>query len=162
MPGPLPKPKERRQGHRTRQSVELVVGTIEREVPPVPSGVLKVTRVAWERYWQSPVAEAVDQACDMPAIERLFSLYDMRERAHRALREQPTVEGSQGQRVLNPAHRILASADPEIRQLEDRLGMTPRSRAALGITLSTAKKSLDELARNMNADEDEADPRLAE
>lgn len=77
------------------------------------------------------IAAAVDAA----ALERLFDLYDERERAYQDFRKQRFVKGSQGQDVLNPLGRLITSLDNEIRQLEDRYGFSPRSRMNLGLEL---------------------------
>ena len=56
---------------------------------------------------------------------------------------------------------MMLQLDEEIRQLEDRLGLTPRARLQLGITFSEAAKSLDDLNRMFTGDggEDAEDPR---
>ena len=55
------------------------------------------------------------------------------------------VIGSQGQAVINPLYSALLKVDAEIRQLEDRIGMSPKSRISLGISIGQAKKSLADL-----------------
>jgi hypothetical protein len=50
--------------------------------------------------------------------------------------------------------RQMLSLDVEIRQLEDRFGLTPRARLQLGITYGEAKKSLEELNAELQADEE--------
>ncbi len=54
--------------------------------------------------------------------------------------------GSQGQPVANPAWRILAGLRKELRLLEDRFGLSPRSRLGLGIEPGTVKKTIEDLA----------------
>lgn len=71
----------------------------------------------------------------MGAVQRLFDLYDERERAYRGFAKQRFVLGSKGQQVLNPLGRLVAAFDGEIRQLEDRLGFSPASRLRLGLEL---------------------------
>ena len=67
------------------------------------------------------------------------------------LRKDRLVVGSQGQAVLNPLYSAMLKIDAEIRQLEDRLGMNPKSRISLGIQLGQMKKTLADL----NADLEE-------
>jgi hypothetical protein len=65
---------------------------------------------------------------------------------------------------LNPLYRQISSLEKDIRQLEDRFGMTLASRLKLGITFADAAKSLEEINRRADADVDEEpddDPRLA-
>ncbi|MDQ3380557.1 MAG: hypothetical protein M3546_09575 [Actinomycetota bacterium] len=127
-----------------------------------PRGLLAATRQAWEGFWASEVATAVDASSDMPAIVRLFTLLDERERALRIYRRARLVSGSQGQPVLSPAFKAIAVLDSEIRQLEDRFGLTPRARAALGLTIGQARLTLDELNRTAieAATSELPDPRL--
>ena len=61
------------------------------------------------------------------------------------------VVGSQGQVVLNPLYSAMLKLDAEIRQLEDRIGMNPKSRVSLGIQIGGLKKTLADL----NADLEE-------
>ena len=47
--------------------------------------------------------------------------------------------------MINPLYSAMLKLDAEIRQLEDRIGMNPKSRVALGISIGQAKKSLADL-----------------
>ncbi|MBA3778215.1 MAG: hypothetical protein H0X16_02710 [Chloroflexi bacterium] len=81
----------------------------------------------------------------MPALRRLFALLDERERAYRVSRRALVVEGSMGQPRINPVVGLVATLDAEIRQLEDRLSLTPKARMALGVAFGEAHRSLDAL-----------------
>ena len=70
----------------------------------------------------------------------------------RGFRKQRLVIGSQGQLALNPLGRLWMTLAREIRQMEDRLGLTPKSRLLLGIKLAGAKKSLDQLNESLEAE----------
>ncbi len=94
---------------------------------------------------------------DGTAILRLFTLYDERERAYRAFRRQRLIKGSQGQAVLSPMGRAMQEFDAEIRQMEDRLGLSPRARLQLGITFGQAAQTLADLNRQLDEDSDSAD-----
>jgi hypothetical protein len=100
-------------------------------------------------------------APDLLGLRRLFDLYDEHERALRAYRRKRLVPGSQGQPVINPAGRLLRELAGEIRQLEDRYGLSPMARLKLGHQGATAALTLAELNRTLENDahEDE-DPRL--
>jgi hypothetical protein len=126
---------------------------------PLPSTV-----EAWDRLWSSDVVQVVDLRSDMESVVRWASLLDERERTFRAFRRQRIVEGSTHQPVLNPLWMVVRSCDAELRALEDRIGLTPKARLMLGITYAEAGKSLDELNRLMEVDDDEepiVDPRIA-
>lgn len=103
----------------------------------------------------------------MPVITRLFTRYDERERAYRAVRKQGRVTtGSQGQVVAHPLLKYIDACDAEIRQLEDRLGLSPRGMAQLGANFAAAQKTLDDLNKSLDdTDVDgnghDDDPRLA-
>lgn len=121
-----------------------------------------MTRERWRRYWASPISQLVE-VTDSPALERMFRLYDERDRAGRTLRRQgPLVRGSQGQPVLNPVARYVAQCDAEIRSLEDRFGLSARARLQLGITVGDSTPSIEARNRelNRNLPDDGDDPRL--
>jgi hypothetical protein len=165
VPGPPPKPSERRQW-RGRHDVGLVAAAgIVDGVPPPPAGVLKATREAWDSFFESPVAGLVDRQSDLPALARLFVFYDDAERSDRAFRKQPFIEGSQGQPVVNPMGGRSLALQPHIRALEDRFGLSPLARLKLGVKFGEAARSLDELNRSLldhNAEDEgeEEDPRI--
>lgn len=161
--GPPPKPADQRQRRNASTSTALVLsdGTLRPEAPP---NLLRIIRERWDIYWRSELARAVRDV-HIPVVERLFSLYDERERAYRAVRKHGRVTlGSQNQMVPHPALKYIATCDAEIRQLEDRLGLSPRAMAQLGADFAAAKKSLDDLSRSMESDDtddtDDSDPRL--
>ena len=161
MSGPPPKPADKRQRRNKKTNIVpfRAVGK-KRKVPPPPRGLLKQTEKLWKDYWNSQLAQVVEPDTDLPAITRLFTLYDERERAYRGFRMRRLIIGSQGQPVLNPLGRLMLQLDAEIHQLEDRLGLTPKSRLQLGITLGDAMRSLDDLNRKLMADDnEEEDPR---
>jgi len=158
MPGPDPKPPERRQRRNKRWGPKLVREVHQGEPPEAPRGLLKTTRELWDGFWSSVLVEEVVQPVDLPAIRRLFALYDERERAYRAYRNERLVEGSQGQPVLHPLARQIPKYDSEIRQLEKEFGLTPKARAKLGISFTEAKRRLSDLNRDLEVDPD-ADPR---
>jgi hypothetical protein len=64
--------------------------------------------------------------------------------------------------VLNPLLKHVAALDGEIRQLEDRFGLTPLARLRLGVTFGEAHRSLADLNRALIEEVDgdvEDDPR---
>lgn len=117
------------------------------ELPKPKSAWLPSTKVSWERYWTSPARHVTIATLDLDGLERLWDLYDERERAHRAIRapirarngkalrgtDHRLVEGSQGQLRPNGLYNVIARLDAEIRQLEDRAGKSPKARLAIGM-----------------------------
>lgn len=130
---------------------------------PTP-GWLRATKESWATHWTGPLVSVYLPATDEAVIRRLFGLRDERERMMRAIRRARLVEGSRGQPRANPLYAQVAAFDAEIRQLEDRVGLSPRSRLALGIQLGRAQASLADLAAAADGDDDDAaaaDLRLA-
>lgn len=144
MSGPIPKPAARRQRRNLRGPLQLVAPDVARTTPEPPAGLLAASVAAWRRLWASPVASAFLDS-DLPALERLWQLYDERRRAFRVARTSRLVEGSQGQPRLNPLIAHVAALDGQILALEDRFGLTPRARLQLGITFGEAHRSLADL-----------------
>lgn len=169
MAGPPPKPDDRRQGRGERTSTKRAgVGLValpggKPEPPSSPVGLLKATREDWTEFWRSPLGSLVVSA-DFPAVRRLFTLYDERSRAYSGYRRERLVLGGNKQQALNPLLAAMGMLDKEIRALEDRFGLTPMARLRLGVALGEAAKSLDELNRSLDADDDTdepaADPRV--
>lgn len=162
--GPAPKDPEDRQRRNAPKALSVVAPGVEGglEVPRPPAGLLKGTRDRWAAYWESPVARLADPVSDLTALERLFRLYDDIERSHVTVREQGhMVKGSQGQAVMNPLLRHMQSVMAEVRQLEDRFGLSPRARLSLNVTLGEAAKSLADLNSEFTGGgDDDDDPRF--
>lgn len=155
----LPKPKQLRQ-NRERQDWGLVsIDGGAGEVPECPSDLLPEVAESWERFWRSPLAQTVTPDTDLPAVERLFGLRDERERAWRIIRAARVVSGSMGQERASPFYAVASALDSEIRQLEDRLGLSPQARLRLGVQLGEAARSLADInaALNGGADAEAAD-----
>lgn len=163
--GPAPKNPERRQ--RRRAGAAPVVRLSDLPPSPVgtpdpPKGLSKRSREAWEAFWASSQAKLVAESA-LPALERLFLLRDDLDAARRAFRSDPLVKGSMGQARLNPLGEFVLKLEREIRELEDRFGLSPRSQLALGAQFGDTVRSLEELNRPFRErDDDDSDPRLAE
>ena len=119
--------------------------------PKLKGRYLKNTKLWWEDFWNSDLASAIDTKSDQSAVYRLATLIDERERIYKQAKKDRLVVGSQGQVVLNPLYSAMLKLDAEIRQLEDRIGMNPKARVSLGISIGQAKKTLADL----NADLEE-------
>jgi hypothetical protein len=149
--GPAPDPSaERSSLSRVKQPDLDLVGPLE--IPELPEDLelLPATREWWDAYWISDVAKAVQADTDARGVIRLAWLYDERDRVASTLRklDSPTAVGSQGQMIIHPLTKYLGQLDGEIRQLEDRFGLSPRARIALGIELTKARRSLADLYKS--------------
>lgn len=152
----LPKPDRLRQRDRDAQLGIIALEGGLRDVPTPPKGWLVSSEEAWRSFWTSGLAQVIQVDTDMPVVERLFSLRDERERMARVVRKSRVVLGSQGQPRANPLYAQITSFDAEIRQLEDRLGLSPIARLRLGVTFGDAARSLADLNKDL-ADDDHRD-----
>ena len=139
------------QEHRIRPKVVDIGAYKKRDIPQLKGRYLKNTKLWWEDFWNSDLASAIDTKSDQSAVYRLATLIDERERVYKQAKKDRLVVGSQGQVVLNPLYSAMLKLDAEIRQLEDRIGMNPKSRVSLGIQIGQAKRTLADL----NADLEE-------
>jgi len=144
------KPVDQRE-HRIRPKVVDIGAYKKRDIPQLKGRYLKNTKLWWEDFWNSDLASAIDTKSDQSAVYRLATLIDERERVYKQAKKDRLVVGSQGQVVLNPLYSAMLKLDAEIRQLEDRIGMNPKSRVSLGISIGQAKRTLADL----NADLEE-------
>lgn len=168
MPGPKAKSALSPRAKPRKHEFGVVARRSLPETPRCPDRLagkepLASTVEAWDRLWRSDVVQVVDLQSDMESVVRWASLLDERERAFRVFRRQRIVQGSAGQPTLNPLWAVVRACDGELRALEDRIGLTPKARLMLGITYAEAGKSLDELNRLMEVDDDHdpiVDPRV--
>lgn len=154
-------PTEKRTGRQRRPStskvIQLVPGASNTAAPAASKDWLAVTRDAWLAFWCSDVSKLVNVA-HRPALQRLFDLYDERERAASAAKKKRIVLGSQGQPVLNPLLKYVADCDKEIRGLEDRFGLTPMAMLRAGATFGEAAKSLEAMNGAFDDDAPQTSP----
>src|SRR5690554_4039334 len=136
---------------RLRRNLPTVLdGSAADSVIPAPPGDLpEHLGRSWRGLWTSPVAQLLDPVSDLPAVTRLFRLYVLGERMDERLAHPPP--DGPGVEAMIAARVRIAS---ECRILEGQLGLSPRSRLALGLALLAGKKagggSLDDLADEVN------------
>ena len=152
----MPKPTPLRQ-NRERRDYGLVVidGTLPE--PPAPTtGWLLSVKAEWVALWSSPLVQVMLPLTDAPGIRRLFGLRDERERMMREVRKSRMVKGSEGQPRPNPLYGQVVAFDAEIRQLEDRFGLSARSRLQLGISLGKAQAAVADMNAGLAASDGDA------
>jgi hypothetical protein len=158
---PPKKLASRRQNRVTKTpEIELapVVGRITPSGPPPPDGIRGYLAETWEEYWGSPLASVGDEHTKRAAVTRLWQMYDLRDKHYEAYRAAPLVDGSQGQKVLNPLGRQLNTLETQITALEDRLGLNPKAQIALGISWAQGQQQLANLANQVFHPDSEAEP----
>lgn len=146
------KPVEQRE-HRIKPKIVDIESYKKREIPKLTGRYLKNTKIWWNNFWESDLATAIDIKSDLPVLERLASLMDERERIFKQAKKDRLVVGSQGQVVLNPLYSALLKIDAEIRNLEDRIGLNPKARVSLGISIGQAKKTLADLNTELDLED---------
>jgi len=155
--GPLPKNPDRAQNRRTTtlSVVEAKPGAVVPDPPPS----LSVTWVEhWRTFWTSDLAALVTDV-DRPAVVRLFEYYQERADCQDAYRvEGMTSEGSTGQIRIHPLADRVIKLEPVICKLEADLGLTPKSRMALGIAVGEAHASLESMSLGVDISS-QVDPR---
>lgn len=124
------------------------------KTPPPPDDLSDAAKKAWRAYWRSGVATTED--VDLPVVRRLFSLYTQHERAAEVVKQALVVKGSMGQIRVNPLADHVLKLESAILRLENELGLTPGSRARLGVTLTAPEDVkppavIDELAKRRKA-----------
>jgi hypothetical protein len=118
MPGPAPKPAaQRRRRNKVPAVVKLATHTQPRKPPALPKGYPAASRKWWQTVWASPMAQVWLEA-DVPALVRLAGLVG----------------------AADPSPQVLA----EIRQLEDRFGLSPLARRRLQWELQQSTEPHDD------------------
>ena len=158
-----PAVRVRARDHNPKQLLDAVGGQLvaPEEHPEPPDGLLQETLDRWTAFWDSPVAALIDRTSDLPALHRLFELYDDATRYRMQIREAAMVRGSKGQWVRNPFVKDLKDTNSAILALEDRFGLSPRARLSLNLSLVGAAKTYADLNENLGVgDYDDDDPRF--
>jgi P27 family predicted phage terminase small subunit len=133
--GPLPKDPDALLGHRANAPRAQPASASSAFRPPRASaGWLPSTRSAWRAFWASDMA-SVAVAVDLPAIGRLFAMYDQHARAMEVVGMALVVRGSTGQIRANPLADLALKLEASIGRLEGELGLTPAARQRMGIRL---------------------------
>jgi P27 family predicted phage terminase small subunit len=132
--GPLPKDPDALLGHRAKLPRPQPASAAGGLRPPARAEWLPATRAAWRAFWASDMA-AVAAAVDLPAIGRLFAMYDQHARAMEVVGKALVVRGSTGQIRANPLADLALKLEGSIGRLEGELGLTPAARQRMGIRL---------------------------
>ena len=148
--GPLP--KRDAVGHRKRTTITVIPRAPDAKLPPPPADLTPESVALWTAFWTSDVAQAVDPASDLGRLERWIRAVDEWHRVGPVFRKSRIVKGSTGQVVLSPLAIYLANLEAIIAAAESQFGMTPVSRARLGLTVGQAKLTAANLNATLNRD----------
>lgn len=138
--GPPPKPAGQRRRRNAPAAGASVLEAPARRPAKLPGSkeMLPATRAWWRTIWASPMASRWTPA-DEPALVRLAHLKDLTDRELRGWTDRLMVgdleldENRPGLvHVILAGPRVSVQLLAEMRQLEDRLGLTPMARRRLG------------------------------
>ena len=110
-----------RQNNETKDMALLAISQPEAPEPPYPLN--KKALSLWQAFWASPVARAIDLDSDGFAIQRWITYTSDWHKITLQLKQKPEkgggflVDGSQGQKVLNPLVRMRDSLETSIAAL---------------------------------------------
>lgn len=140
MPGPAPKPaSQRRRRNKAPVAAKLTAAPRRRTAPKLPGGdnLLAETRAWWRMVWKSPMAAHWIEA-DRPAVVRLAHLQDLVGREILGWTDRgrvgdlrPDPDRDDIVRVELAGAMVSVALLAEMRQIEDRLGLTPMARKRL-------------------------------
>lgn len=160
MPGPAPKPaSQRRRRNKPAVAAKLSPAPRGRRAPTLPAAdtLLAETRAWWRMVWKSPMAAHWIEA-DRPAVVRLAHLQDLVARELRGWSDRGQIgdlvrdeKRDDLVRVQLAGAMVSVALLAEMRQIEDRLGLTPMARKRLQWEMddeapAAAKAPADEVA----------------
>ena len=102
------------------------------DVPVPPPGLRDAWMQLWRGLWTSPVARLLDPVSDYPPAARLFRLYVLGDR----LDDQIDAAGVVDTGLVSSRVKCATEA----RLIEAQLGLSPRSRLALGLALLAGRR----------------------
>lgn len=157
---PAPKPRAQRRRRNATPGSAVLDPSVKVKAPTLPGakGMLASTRAYWRRLWASPMAQLWLDA-DVPALVRLTQLHDLTTRQFKVVAEGPIprldlTKLSDGEITVIFDSPVTAAHLAEMRQIEDRLGLSPLSRRRHGWEIAEP----DDAAADDNR-EDELEPR---
>ena len=157
------KPAGQAVDQRNGRRAELVLGDggqLERfELPSRRPAWLAASRDAWERAWADPIHQAWTAADGTILLEWIDAL-DRAMRSNRRGDRKPVVIGGNGQVTEHPSYGTATRSAALADKRAQTLGLGALNREKLGFTIATARKSLDDLNRELTEALSEPDPDL--
>ncbi len=126
-----------------------VVERPERRPPVAPKGLSPYARRVWRGFFTDWVSDAIDYAADGERLRWWIHCVDERQKLEAIVVNAPLVKGSHGQLMLNPLHRRIDRLTRDIERAEEAFGMTALSRFRLQLTATEAKRSANDLRREL-------------
>lgn len=145
-PGPAPSASAMRPDHRLPAVNADLKGSLGVGAIPDPNDRWGLdTTAQWHEFWSSALTQVLIQT-DIPALRRLFDLYDIYERTMDLMFSGVMADndGSGGLLFLGEVHPAVRQLDilaKQIERLEERFGVTPLVRAKLGLTIGDLQRA---------------------
>lgn len=115
------------------------------EIPEAEASWLPEIAEQWQDFWTTDLSNAIDKA-QLPVLKRLFRLRNEHQMLlDIAMQEDYFTAGSTGQLKIHPARDELRKLEPLIVALEDRLGLSPKAKANLGLATGQAMLTVEHL-----------------
>lgn len=115
------------------------------EVPAADAGWLPEIQQQWQDFWTTDLSRAIDQA-QLPVLKRLFRLRNEQQMMLEIAASEPYFSaGSKEQLKIHPARDEVRKLEPLIVALEDRLGLSPKAKANLGLATGQAMLTVEHL-----------------
>jgi len=135
-----PKPAASRQGNSSTK-VTIPRATSLEPIPDPPGTLGPYGSNLWTRLWT--LGRGVYAETDTMIVERYCSLSERRRTLLAVLADEGFLtQGSTGQTVAHPAARLVAEVESRLGPIEDRLGLSPESRLALGVNALAHRDAL--------------------
>src|SRR5690606_19094981 len=134
-----------------------------------PDGLSVHARKVWETYWDDPVSD-IAATVDRELITRWIKLVDLYWRLYKQFEEMPVTYDDKSRQKPNVMFTMAQQVLKSIEYCEAQLGIGPKNRVNLGVTLASAARTLDainneyegEQVRSSNERRTRQDPRISQ
>lgn len=138
---------QNQRGGRGRVFEVVTRGT--RKAPPAPKGITPQARKVWREFWSTWISDAVNYEAHGERLRWWIHCVDERWRLEKLVTATPLVKGSHGQLMLNPLQRRIDRLTRDIERAEEAYGMTPLATWRMQLTATEAKRSANDLRREL-------------
>lgn len=132
---------DKRNGQRAIDTVGRMVAVERFELPP---GLAKIAYEAWDDFWQDRQALLLTTSSKI-VLKRWVMAVNRYDRAIKEADQQPLVEGSARQMIMNPMYKIAKDALATIDACERQLGIGTLNATNLGMAALAEQARLADL-----------------
>lgn len=147
----------------SRNGVRAILAKPGERVPPPTNITHQYALEAWEDYWRDPVSSLLTEA-DMVVLYRWVDCIDRYWRLMALADAEPVVFTNANGQMANGLYRVALQCHTSAMLMETRLGISPKSRASLGIQIVEAHTAVNQFQGRVSetSDDDDYDPRVDE